>query len=727
MIKIPNVNDASVLEAAQLYAEAGLYVGPLAAGTKHPGSVLGKGWQHQTSRDPDQIAEWFADTDYGVFIHCGRSGLIVIDVDYPDRLPAVLADNLDGTPHQSTRPDQPGRGHYLFAQPAGRRYGNGAGRLGSAWGDIRGANGVIVAAPSQHGGGGEYRWLTTGVVPELPAAIGEQLTEPARSRTSGSAEAADAVSDAAVQAFLDEHTEASRPGALAGRVKGLQEYLAAGNGRHTGTLPFLIGAIEEAAAGLYPAQAVVDAMGPLFFASVVDDGSRSAPTAWLEFHGLLAFAIGQAEIADLDAVRARVEDAMGVDGEAAFEAIAANVKSDKTTPPCSVSADDLFADMISAAQLGLLEFPPLVEFVPGLICEGFGIVAGPPKIGKSWWTLGLALAIASGGKAFGRIETEPRPVLLLALEDSRRRILSRINMIWTGPLPAALDIITRPVPGRIVDTIKAWLDRHPDGLVILDTIGRCRPPRTRGEDPYLADYKFGVTLKELVDEHPGSALLGVHHTRKMASDDFIDDLSGTLGLAGSTDYAIVLRRPRGSIEAQLQVTGRDAPEGEYAFTVQSGLWTLSGLTLPEAAAEIEQRQLVANLGERSREVLEFVNEHPAGLTPADVAEKLGLDNHAAGTYLGRLADSGRIKRLARGLYVRLDVETVESVEKGADGKAFHAFNGFNTETEQADSGSNGTVEKPADLDPNGWPLCAGGCGLGVNPAISDSDRHGFCS
>jgi len=41
--------------------------------------------------------------------------------------------------------------------------------------------------------------------------------------------------------------------------------------------------------------------------------------------------------------------------------------------------------------------------------------------------------------------------------------------------------------------------------------------------------------------------------------------------------------------------------------------------------------------------------------------------------------------------------------------------------------TDGTVEKRNDLDPNGWPYCAGGCGLGVNPAITDGDRHGFCS
>ena len=64
---------------------------------------------------------------------------------------------------------------------------------------------------------------------------------------------------------------------------------------------------------------------------------------------------------------------------------------------------------------------------------------------------------------------------------------------------------------------------------------------------YFADYQAGVALKNIVDAFPGSALLGVHHTRKASSDDFVDDLSGTLGLAGSADY---VARPPASAEQQ---------------------------------------------------------------------------------------------------------------------------------------------------------------------------------
>src|SRR5271166_6791915 len=77
----------------------------------------------------------------------------------------------------------------------------------------------------------------------------------------------------------------------------------------------------------------------------------------------------------------------------------------------------LLDGMITAAELDAMTFAPLVEHVPYLITEGLGILAGPPKAGKSWLADGIALACAHGGTALGGIDVQPRHVLLLALED----------------------------------------------------------------------------------------------------------------------------------------------------------------------------------------------------------------------------------------------------------------------------------------------------------------------
>jgi RecA-family ATPase len=100
-----------------------------------------------------------------------------------------------------------------------------------------------------------------------------------------------------------------------------------------------------------------------------------------------------------------------------------------------VTDDSLLVDVITAAELHQEVFPDLVQFVHGIVIEGFGIVAGPPKLGKSWWTLNLALAVSAGAKAFGNIPVHQRDVLLLALEDSPRRLQGRIRAVYGTDIP----------------------------------------------------------------------------------------------------------------------------------------------------------------------------------------------------------------------------------------------------------------------------------------------------
>ena len=181
-LSIPDdINEADTLTAALAYASAGWYVLPVRTDTKHPGSVVGAGWPSMSSRDPKTIAGWFAATDHGIALHCGRSGAVVLDVDDYDNIPDEVLTVIETTdcPYQSTRTDQPGRGHYLLANETGRRIGNGLGKLASSkkWGEVRGANGVIIVAPSMHPSGGHYRWERTGAVPPIPEYLAEALPD----------------------------------------------------------------------------------------------------------------------------------------------------------------------------------------------------------------------------------------------------------------------------------------------------------------------------------------------------------------------------------------------------------------------------------------------------------------------------------------------------------------------------------------------------------------------
>lgn len=84
LLSIPeNIETASVLQAALLYAQCGWYVLPINAGTKHPGSLVGTDWPEKSTRDEKRIREIFKFPNTAIALHVGRSGAIAFDVDEP--------------------------------------------------------------------------------------------------------------------------------------------------------------------------------------------------------------------------------------------------------------------------------------------------------------------------------------------------------------------------------------------------------------------------------------------------------------------------------------------------------------------------------------------------------------------------------------------------------------------------------------------------------------------
>jgi hypothetical protein len=319
-------------------------------------------------------------------------------------------------------------------------------------------------------------------------------------------------------------------------------------------------------------------------------------------------------------------------------------------------ANPLLAGLRSGTWLDEQRFDPLHWVVPSLFPEGFSLLVGAPKIGKSWMTLSIALAVAAGGYIFGHIRVgRPRPVLLLALEDSDRRLQDRIRKVNPGsPIPPLLQYLTRVDPNEVLTTIWAWLQTlppHVKPLIILDTLGKVMPVALKGETQYQRDYKVSGALKAICDARPGTGVIGVHHDRKSSADDFVETVSGTHGLAGAADTIVVIKRPRNQTEGLLKVTGRDVEEAEYAMQIKGGTtWDLVGSDLIIAAERAEVVTATANLSDRSAEIVRMVVEHPEGVTAQQVAEALDMPLAEARVYLSRQVSADRITRLERGVY-----------------------------------------------------------------------------
>ena len=95
---------------------------------------------------------------------------------------------------------------------------------------------------------------------------------------------------------------------------------------------------------------------------------------------------------------------------------------------------------IDAETLMTTVLPPTKFVVDRLLPEGLHILAGAPKIGKSWLALWLCLCVAKGEPVWDFAVTKGT-VLYLCLEDSLTRIQNRLFQI-TEDAPDTLHFAT---------------------------------------------------------------------------------------------------------------------------------------------------------------------------------------------------------------------------------------------------------------------------------------------
>jgi RecA-family ATPase len=202
-------------------------------------------------------------------------------------------------------------------------------------------------------------------------------------------------------------------------------------------------------------------------------------------------------------------------------------------------------ETFTAAELQHRDFPPIHYVIPGYIVEGLTLLAGKPKLGKSWLALDWALAAAYGGIACGSIKCDWGEVLYCALEDNQRRLQRRLRQLLPeGEWPGRLEIITslRRLDGGGLDDLRRWIEAaERPRLIVIDTFACVRPTRLAKDNPYDADYAALSPLQVMAGEM-GLAIVVVHHVRKLESDDPLDTVSGTTGLTGAADSILVLNR-----------------------------------------------------------------------------------------------------------------------------------------------------------------------------------------
>lgn len=293
---------------------------------------------------------------------------------------------------------------------------------------------------------------------------------------------------------------------------------------------------------------------------------------------------------------------------------------------------------IGALTLLHKQIAPPEWVLTGLLPVGLTILAGKPKCGKSWLAYDLVLALSTGAEMLGVTPVEG-PALMLALEDTEYRLQDRMRTLLLDEKPTDDAQILTSCAG--VDELAGLMEQTAYRLVVVDTLQRFRPKAAGSGNAYAKDYDDLAALKALADKH-GASILVIHHTRKQASADPFDEVSGTLGLNGCADTILVLKREPSTDYGTLHIRGRDVEEQSTGLRFAAGKWRRHGEFT--ATPNAKQAAIMALLDQSDPLSPKQVAEHILGKAPTEQE----ANNMAKG--LNRLAEKLFIAKVGHGKY-----------------------------------------------------------------------------
>ena len=308
--------------------------------------------------------------------------------------------------------------------------------------------------------------------------------------------------------------------------------------------------------------------------------------------------------------------------------VAAIVAGDPQPPKLRWSV----ADLLSA------QFPEPKWAIPGLLPAGLVVLAGRPKLGKSWLSLQMAVAVGTGGVVLGRKVNQGK-VLYLALEDNPRRLQDRLSK-QASPKGATVDfhfewpaLVEKRGDARGATTLMQAISTQGYNLVVIDTISRALGHADQLDQADM-NVAFGALQRMAIERD--ICLLLVDHHRKSAGGvgDVIDDVMGATSKVGVADAAIGIYRERGQSNATLKVSGRDVDDQELAIQFDRDLfcWQLLG-----NAAGVKTESVQSD-------ILDAIDELGGAATVARVAQWMNKDRANIRKEMLELVNKGVLKR-----------------------------------------------------------------------------------
>ena len=231
-----------------------------------------------------------------------------------------------------------------------------------------------------------------------------------------------------------------------------------------------------------------------------------------------------------------------------------------------------------------------------LLTEGTCILSAKPKIGKSWFALGMCLAISKGEDFIG-YKTNKCSTLYLDLETSEQLQQKRMRKALAGsPVPNNfyLDTETDTLENGFVDQIEYYLQEDPDiGVVVIDVFQIIRTAaKSIKETEYEHSYRDITPLNELANKHHIAIILVCHDRKAVDQDDPFSNILGSIGIQGAATQMMVMFKRRKDDPIHISVKSK----------------TIDGL--PELNVKIENGRwmLVNGVNSAEREAAELITE-----------------------------------------------------------------------------------------------------------------------
>lgn len=214
--------------------------------------------------------------------------------------------------------------------------------------------------------------------------------------------------------------------------------------------------------------------------------------------------------------------------------------------------------------------------VDGLWPEGaLGFIASPPKKGKTWLGLSLALAVSNGGFCFGKFHVpNTYPVLYVALEGHRAALTHRIGCLARGmgidpdqEIPN-FHLTYKPRGINIADPVwSAYLIQAAQqigaALVVVDVLRAAALMKENSPEDFAL---LRAHLAPLLEEQASLAFL--HHFTKLSETSKertpAERMSGTGAMYGAMDVGIFITGSEaGARKLRVEFEARDiaSPEG----------------------------------------------------------------------------------------------------------------------------------------------------------------------